>query len=132
MTISKRTRRKSRSSSCSFAATVSGEYTYADGNVGNPTWVAALGCDVLSRGACNVLNRRRTFALASDPTSETKFSISSLPDPCEDSGSLKAKAERCRRLAAGISDRQAAEVLKGMARSYQDAADRLDGENKAG
>lgn len=67
------------------------------------------------------------MALATDPTREKNFSIGDLPDPCEDSGSLKAKAERCRRLAAGISDRQASEVLKGMARSYQDAADRLNG-----
>jgi hypothetical protein len=66
--------------------------------------------------------------LASDPSFETKFSIIDLPDPCEDVGALKAKAERCRRLAAGISDKQASEVLKGMARSYQDAADRLDSE----
>jgi hypothetical protein len=72
------------------------------------------------------LFRQWIFALASDPTLEAKFSISELPDPCEDAGSLKTKAERCRRLAAGISDRQASEVLKGMARSYQDAADRLD------
>lgn len=35
------------------------------------------------------------------------------------------KAARCRRLAAGISDEQASEVLTGMARKYQDAADRL-------
>jgi hypothetical protein len=66
-----------------------------------------------------------TLALATDPTSEANFSISDLPDPCEDSGSLKAKAERCRRLAAGISDKQASDVLKGMARTYQEAADRL-------
>ncbi|NJC06191.1 hypothetical protein GGQ97_001984 [Sphingomonas kaistensis] len=38
---------------------------------------------------------------------------------------LQSKADRCRRLAAGISDRQAADVLKGMAQSYQEAADRL-------
>lgn len=46
-------------------------------------------------------------------------------DP-DDKGSLTAKAERCRRLAAGISDRQAADVLSNMARSYQAAADRFD------
>ncbi len=54
------------------------------------------------------------------------FSIGSAADPCEDAGALKAKAERCRRLAAGISDKQASEVLKGMAYSYEEAAHRLN------
>nr|WP_314445040.1 hypothetical protein [uncultured Sphingomonas sp.] len=40
---------------------------------------------------------------------------------------MRVKAERCRRLAAGISDKQTSEVLKGMAQSYLEAADRLDG-----
>lgn len=64
--------------------------------------------------------------LATDPTREPQaFNIGQMPDPCEDAGSLLVKAERCRRLAAGISDRQAAEVLQNMARTYQEAADRL-------
>lgn len=64
--------------------------------------------------------------MASDPTREMNFSIGSAADPCEDAGALKAKAERCRRLAAGISDKQASEVLKGMAFSYEEAAHRLN------
>ena len=63
--------------------------------------------------------------MATDPNREVKLTIGDHPDPCEDSGLLHAKAERCRRLAAGISDKQAADVLKGMAQSYQEAADRL-------
>jgi hypothetical protein len=70
--------------------------------------------------------------LASDPSLESKFSITSPPDPCEDAGALKVKAERCRRLAAGISDAQASDVLKGMARSYEEAADRLDASQPKG
>ncbi|URD61573.1 hypothetical protein M8312_03400 [Sphingomonas sp. KRR8] len=38
---------------------------------------------------------------------------------------LAEKAERCRRLAAGISDRQAADVLRGMALQYENSAARL-------
>jgi uncharacterized protein (DUF305 family) len=38
---------------------------------------------------------------------------------------LSGKAEQCRRLAAGISDRQAAEVLRSMAERYQQNAERL-------
>jgi hypothetical protein len=75
---------------------------------------------------------QRIFALATDPQLESNFQIGTLPDPCEDSGSLKAKAERCRRLAAGISDRQASEVLKGMAQNYQDAADRMTTDTSEG
>jgi hypothetical protein len=63
--------------------------------------------------------------LASDPTIETIFSIGDQPTPVPNCSALQEKAERCRRLAAGISDRQAAEVLNGMARSYQEAAQRL-------
>ncbi len=63
--------------------------------------------------------------MASDPSSEKSFGIPFQLDPCEDSGVLKAKAERCRRLAAGISDKQASDVLKGMAHGYEEAADRL-------
>lgn len=67
--------------------------------------------------------------MASDPTSEKNFSIDDQANPCMDGGALKAKAERCRRLAAGISDKQASDVLKGMARSYEEAADRLSLDN---
>jgi hypothetical protein len=70
--------------------------------------------------------------LASNPTFDAKFSIGDHADPRDDPVMLKAKAERCRRLAAGISDRQASEVLKGMARSYEEAADRLNGAKLAG
>lgn len=63
--------------------------------------------------------------MATDPNPEMKFTIGDKSDLCQDSGVLQSKAERCRRLAAGISDRQAAEVLKSMAQSYQEAADRL-------
>lgn len=64
--------------------------------------------------------------LATDPNREAPSTITTLSDPFEDADALKVKAERCRRLAAGISDRQASEVLSGMARNYQDAADRLE------
>lgn len=40
---------------------------------------------------------------------------------------LTEKAERCRRLAAGISDRQAADVLRGMALQYENGALRVKG-----
>jgi hypothetical protein len=68
---------------------------------------------------------KRIIALATDPTRELKLSIGDHPNPCEDPTMLHAKAERCRRLAAGISDKQASEVLNGMAQGYQDAANRL-------
>jgi hypothetical protein len=45
-----------------------------------------------------------------------------LPQGAE---TLADKAERCRRLAAGISDRQAADVLRGMALQYENSAARL-------
>ena len=38
--------------------------------------------------------------------------------------SLIVKVQRCRRLAAGISDRQAADVLRGMATQYEENATR--------
>ncbi len=41
---------------------------------------------------------------------------------------LNEKAERCRRLAAGISDRQAADVLRKMATNYEESAARLSGD----
>lgn len=69
------------------------------------------------------------MVLATDPNFETNFAIGPAVDPCDDPALLLQKAERCRRLAAGISDKQAAEVLKGMAQSYIDAADRLAGTN---
>ena len=74
---------------------------------------------------CIVLNCRRTFALASDPSFESNFGIANSSDPDENAATLNVKAERCRRLAAGISDKQASDVLNGMAHSYQEAADRL-------
>ena len=43
-----------------------------------------------------------------------------------DASALLVKAERCRRLAAGVNDLQAAEVLRSMAREYEDGA-RLKG-----
>ena len=64
--------------------------------------------------------------MASDPKRNLQdISISPLPDPCEDAGSLIAKAKRCRRLAAGISDAQTSEILRNMAINYEDAAQRL-------
>jgi len=38
---------------------------------------------------------------------------------------LELKAQRCRRLAAGISDRQAADVLRSMALQYEADVARL-------
>ncbi len=35
---------------------------------------------------------------------------------------LFSKAERCRRLAAGVNDRQAADVLRAMAENYEEGA----------
>jgi len=43
----------------------------------------------------------------------------------ESAGDLARKAERCRRLAAGISDRQAAEVLRAMAVQYENGGSDL-------
>ena len=63
--------------------------------------------------------------MATDPNRDAEFNIQHIYDPCEDAISLKAKAERCRRLAAGISDGQTSDVLTRMARNYQEAADRL-------
>ncbi|WP_300974607.1 hypothetical protein [Sphingomonas sp. LHG3406-1] len=65
------------------------------------------------------------FTLATDPTREVFDEAARLGDH-DDKASLTLKAERCRRLAAGVSDRQAADVLNGMARGYQAAADRFD------
>lgn len=63
--------------------------------------------------------------MATDPTNSTPFTIPTLPDPCEDAQHLAVKAERCRRLAAGISDRQTTDILLKMAVNYEDAAERL-------
>lgn len=89
-----------------------------------------MGRYALELQACIVLNRQRILALATEPTREVKLTIGEHPDPCGDSRMLKAKADRCRRLAAGISDKQASEVLAGMAQGYQDAANRLDAGNR--
>lgn len=62
--------------------------------------------------------------MATDPT-DYEDGSALRKKAAEDEGDLTAKAARCRRLAAGISDRQAAEVLNQMARNYQDAADRI-------
>lgn len=43
----------------------------------------------------------------------------------ETSGDLARKAERCRRLAAGISDREAAEVLRAMASQYENGSSEM-------
>ncbi|WP_205481713.1 hypothetical protein [Sphingomonas arenae] len=42
-----------------------------------------------------------------------------------DAAELALKAERCRRLAAGISDQRAADVLRTMAANYEQSAARL-------
>lgn len=67
----------------------------------------------------------RYSSLASDPTDSFPLTIPSLPDPCADAQHLAVKAERCRRLAAGISDRQTTDVLLKMAATYEEAAERL-------
>ena len=65
------------------------------------------------------------YVVASDPNLEKISDMGEERSTAEDSGALQAKADRCRRLAAGISDKQAADVLTGMARSYQEAAERI-------
>ena len=66
------------------------------------------------------------LTLATDPNSDfPAFRFPAAVDPCEDAQILATKAERCRRLAAGISDRQTAEVLTRMAVNYEQAAERL-------
>jgi hypothetical protein len=40
----------------------------------------------------------------------------------DEAADLASKAAQCRRLAAGISDRQAAEVLRNMAQKYEESA----------
>jgi hypothetical protein len=53
------------------------------------------------------------------------FAIDPALDPCQDADTLVSKAKRCRRLAAGISDRQTSDILLTMARNYEHAAARL-------
>lgn len=68
--------------------------------------------------------------MATDPNRDSPaFHIGTLPDPCEDAASLKTKAQRCRRLAAGISDKQTSDVLNRMASNYEVAATRLSHED---
>ncbi|MFC7537672.1 hypothetical protein ACFQPG_09875 [Sphingomonas sp. GCM10030256] len=68
--------------------------------------------------------------MATEPTPDTQLGGAS-PDGAatlDDHAILASKAERCRRLAAGISDRQAADVLRTMAVNYEKSAqDRLQG-----
>ena len=64
--------------------------------------------------------------MATDPNREPQdFTVDPSSDPCQDADTLTTKAERCRRLAAGISDRQTAEILRNMASNYEEAAARL-------
>lgn len=60
-----------------------------------------------------------------DPSAFGHASSGGMPTRSEET--LTEKAERCRRLAAGISDRQAAEVLRSMALQYEDGALRVKG-----
>jgi len=63
--------------------------------------------------------------LATDPQNRTKEQA--RPGlPSDGAETLVLKAERCRRLAAGISDRQAADVLRNMASQYEENARHLD------
>jgi len=61
--------------------------------------------------------------LASDPAFQQMDFALTAPNREE---TLTDKAERCRRLAAGISDRQAADVLRSMALQYEESAARLE------
>ena len=45
-----------------------------------------------------------------------------LNENSEQAALLAGKAERCRRLAAGISDKQASDVLRSMAENYERSA----------
>lgn len=49
-------------------------------------------------------------------------SFSEERDPLQ----LREKAARCRRLASGVSDRQAADILRSMAATYERDADLTD------
>lgn len=66
-----------------------------------------------------------TFVLATDPTRTDRMNVAPPREASEDAPALLAKAERCRRLSAGISDRQTSDVLTRMAMNYEDAAHRL-------
>ena len=63
--------------------------------------------------------------MATDPTRNDPMNAAPPHDASEDAPALLAKAERCRRLSAGISDRQTSDVLTRMAMNYEDAAERL-------
>jgi hypothetical protein len=63
--------------------------------------------------------------LATDPNRDRTHGFAGEV-PVTNQSDLSAKAERCRRLAAGISDPQAADVLSRMAKSYQEAADQAE------
>lgn len=68
----------------------------------------------------------RINILATDPNrEEAPLDGPALTDPGDNAAVLSDKAARCRRLAAGVSDRQAADVLTAMARNYEEAAERL-------
>jgi len=61
--------------------------------------------------------------LATDPRERTEDDVRPQAAALnQNSETLASKAERCRRLAAGISDRQAADVLRGMAAQYEESA----------
>ena len=66
------------------------------------------------------------MTLATDPN-ETSARLSDMreADVRDEIADLSTKAERCRRLAAGISDRQASDVLRSMADGYEQSAARL-------
>lgn len=110
-----------------FALTQFGIAYVCAATVGNPTESGAFGAVApqypLGRYS-------ETMDLATDPTSDfSALDLSRLSDPCDDLMTLQKKAERCRRLAAGISDRQAAEVLTALALGYEASAQRLTTED---
>jgi len=92
-------------------------------SVGNPTafylFNAAAGTSKC-RPQCYL---QECSTLASDPAFHQMAIAQPAPNRDE---TLTEKAERCRRLAAGISDRQAADVLRSMALQYEDSAARLE------
>jgi hypothetical protein len=53
--------------------------------------------------------------------------VNECPDQVAEVAELAVKVERCRRLAAGVSDPQAAEVLRSMARHYEQRVAHLSG-----
>ncbi len=66
--------------------------------------------------------------LATQPTEQAERTAEAS-DRRQQSDAAEAleKAERCRRLAAGISDKQTAEVLRALAANYEQSAARLSG-----